>query len=91
MPSVKIGEKHQITIPLDIFTKLHLKAGDVLNISLKDNTVVLAPSRIIPKDDSWFHSRKWQEKEAQADENIAQGKVSRVYTDVEEMLKDLDA
>ena len=91
MPLVKVGEKHQVTIPIDIFNKLHLKAGDVLDVNLRNNTVVLVPSQVIPKEDAWFRAKEWQEKEAEADEDIAKGRVSKVYTDVKELIKDLES
>jgi len=69
MPLVKIGEKHQITIPIDIFKKLHLKAGDVMDANLKGNNIVMVPSLVIPKGDVWFHTKELQKKEVVKDKN----------------------
>ncbi|MBI5787611.1 MAG: AbrB/MazE/SpoVT family DNA-binding domain-containing protein [Candidatus Schekmanbacteria bacterium] len=90
MSSVKIGERHQITIPIDIFKKFRLKAGDSLEVMGKDNAIIFFPKGISP-DQSWFFTKEWQAKEAQADKDIAKGRLSKVYDNIDEMLDDLDA
>lgn len=69
MTLVKVGSKHQVTIPKEIFVKLGLKPGDYLDAQLRNGKVVLAPKEIMDEeDDSWFWSREWQEKERRADQ-----------------------
>lgn len=89
MALVKVGYKHQITIPKGIFVKLGLKPGDYLDAQLRNGKVVLTPKEIEDKeDDSWFWSREWQEKERRADEDIKAGRVKR-FKDVEALIRDL--
>ncbi len=76
MPLVKIGEKHQVTIPMNIFKKLKLAAGDLLEAVVEGNSIVFVPSRVIPKEDAWFYTKAWQSKEAEAEQNIKKGEVS---------------
>lgn len=89
--TVKIGTKHQVVIPNKIFSKLGLMAGDFLTVKMEDNDIMLKPTKLIPKEDLWFHSKEWQEGEEQADKDIAENRVSRVYKDVEEAINDLDS
>ena len=45
MPAVKIGPKHQITIPKEVFSSLNLEVGDFLDTRVQDNTLVLIPKK----------------------------------------------
>lgn len=75
MPVVKIGPKHQITIPKEVFDSMRLEPGDFLDTRMEGNAIVLIPQKLVPKDQEWFWSREWQEMEKEADEAIAQGEV----------------
>ena len=88
MSLVKIGERHQITIPKDVFNQFHLKKGDVVEVVPKGNTIVLVPSKVIPKDESWFHTKEWQEKEMIADKEFANGEYEE-FDNADDLLKDL--
>lgn len=41
-------------------------------------------------DQEYFYTKEWQAKEAEADKSIAKGVVSKVYDDVDELIKDLN-
>lgn len=49
MPFVKIGPKHQITIPKQIFSSLQLKAGDIIELMIQGGRAVLVPKQITEK------------------------------------------
>ena len=49
MPFVKIGPKHQITIPKQIFSSLELKAGDFVEVMIQGGKVMLIPKQITEK------------------------------------------
>ena len=53
MPAVKIGPKHQITIPREIFESLRLKVGDFVETTIRNNAVVLVPQKV-PRDEEWL-------------------------------------
>jgi AbrB family looped-hinge helix DNA binding protein len=89
MPAVKIGPKHQITIPREVFDSIHLEVGDFLNAEVKDNAIVLVPQKLVPKDQSWFWTKEWQEKEAMADEAIAKGETIGPFSKASDALKAL--
>ena len=76
MPAVKIGPKHQITIPKEVFSSLNLEVGDFLDTRVQDNTIVLIPKKLVAKDQEWFWTKEWQEREKEADEAIANGEIT---------------
>lgn len=89
MPPVKIGPKHQITIPKEVFDSLKLKVGDFVDTLIKDNAIVLVPQKLVPRDQEWFWTKEWQEKEREADEAIEKGEVSGPFTKASDTLKAL--
>jgi AbrB family looped-hinge helix DNA binding protein len=89
MPAVKIGPKHQITIPREVFNSLNLEVGDFLDTRVKDNIIVLVPKKLVAKDQEWFWTKEWQEKEREADEAIAEGEISGPFSKTADALKAL--
>jgi AbrB family looped-hinge helix DNA binding protein len=85
----KVGTRHQVTIPKKIVEKLHLKPGDYVDIDLKDSTVCITPKAIIDRQDAWFWSKEWQQKEKEADEAIARGDVIGPFKNAKEAIKAL--
>lgn len=49
MPAVRIGPKHQVTIPKEVFDNLRLKAGDFLEATAQGGKIVLAPLQLTAK------------------------------------------
>lgn len=86
-PTLKIGPKHQVTIPAEIFKELQLEIGDFLAAKVKESEIVLRPKKLISKDQEWFWSKEWQKKEREADKDIKAGRLSGPFTSTEELLK----
>jgi len=87
---MKISSKRQVSIPKNIMDALELKPGDEVDFRVEGNTARLIPIKTIkvPRDQAWFWTPEWQEKEREADIELATGQ----YTDfeqLEEVLKDL--
>ncbi|MEW6409343.1 MAG: AbrB/MazE/SpoVT family DNA-binding domain-containing protein [Nitrospirota bacterium] len=89
MAVTKIGPKHQITIPKEVFESLHLDIGDFLETQVKDNVLILIPKKLIPKDQEWFWTKEWQEKEKEADEAIKKGETLGPFSKASEAIKTL--
>jgi len=88
MPLVKVGARHQVTIPKEIVKKLRLKSGDYVEVTLEDSKVVIVPKAIVDREDAWFWSKEWQEKEREADEALAKGDYKE-FDNVEDLIRDL--
>ena len=89
MPAVKIGPKHQITIPKEIFNSLRLSVGDFVDTEIKGNVIVLIPKKLVSKDQEWFWTKEWQEKEKEADEALKKGKVVGPFKKASDAIKAL--
>ncbi|MFH1957210.1 MAG: AbrB/MazE/SpoVT family DNA-binding domain-containing protein [bacterium] len=46
MSTVKIGPKHQVTIPHDIFAQLYLKPGEFLEVIPEKGRIILVPQKL---------------------------------------------
>ena len=86
--AVRVGAKHQVTIPSRISKALKLKKGDHILMRMVGTRVELIPAHLIPKDQLWFWTPQWQAKEREADEDIAEGRVKN-FDSVEALLQDL--
>jgi antitoxin MazE len=86
--AVRVGARHQVTIPSRISKALKLKKGDHVPMRLVGTRVELVPASLIPKDQLWFWTPEWQAKEREADEDIAQGRLKDFHS-VEALLQDL--
>jgi antitoxin MazE len=89
MSTIKIGPKHQITIPREVFDSMHLEVGDFLETHVKDNAIVLVPQKLVPKDQAWFWSKEWQKMEKEADEAIAKGETIGPFSKASDVVKAL--
>ena len=89
MPAVKIGPKHQITIPREVFDSMHLEVGDFLDTQVKGNAIVLVPKKLVSKDQEWFWTKEWQEMEKEADEAIAKDKTVGPFSKASDAVKAL--
>lgn len=49
MPAVRIGPKHQVTIPKEAFANLQLKVGDFLGATTQGGKLVLTPLQVRAK------------------------------------------
>lgn len=87
---MKISSKRQVAIPKDVMEALKLEPGDEVEFRVKDETAVLVPIKTIkvPRDQAWFWTSEWQQKEKQADNDLASGRF-RDVDGLEDLLEDL--
>ena len=71
MPAVKIGHKHQVTIPKEIFEKLHLQPGEWVEAFAQDGKIVFIPKQLTDKPPVPKLSKAEQQILANAKEKIA--------------------
>lgn len=88
-PTVRIGPKHQVTIPAEVFKKLQLEIGDFLTAKVKNSEIILQPKKLIPKEQAWFWTKEWQKKEREADEDISKGRVYGPFTNAKDLIRSL--
>ena len=74
---VQIRKKAQLTIPQSVRQKLGIEEGDFLDIQVKSGEIVLKVKKLIDKEQVWFWTRRWQQGEKEAEEDIRAGRVHR--------------
>ena len=86
----QLRRRSQVTLPSEVVKKMKLQEGDNLDIAIEDDRIVIKPVLVINRSQSWFWSKRWQEMEKGADEDIEHGKVHRAKN-VEELIEELDS
>jgi AbrB family looped-hinge helix DNA binding protein len=71
MPLVKIGPKHQVTIPKEVFEHLQLSVGDLLEMRAQNGKGVIIPKRLVERAPVPKLSRREQALLASARRKIA--------------------
>lgn len=87
---MKISSKRQVAIPKSVMEILHLKPGDEVEFEVEDNTARIIPVKTIkvPREQAWFWTPEWQEKEREADEDIEKNRYKE-FDNAGDVLKDL--
>jgi AbrB family looped-hinge helix DNA binding protein len=70
----ELKDRSQVTIPKYLVKKLNLQTGDMIEVKESKGVIYLIPSVVLPKDQSWFFSEKWQTEEKQVTKELKQGK-----------------
>ena len=60
-----------------------------MEIEVVEERAVLVPKKLVDKSQAYFWTRKWQEGEREADEDIKAGRV-KTFDSVEELISDLE-
>lgn len=90
MPTYSKVTRHgQITLPASVRKHLGIEEGDMVEIEVEDEKAVLMPKKLVDKSQAYFWTKRWQEGEREADEDIKAGRV-RSFDSVEELIKDLE-
>ncbi len=86
---LQIRRNFQITLPAAIRKRLHLRIGDILETTLKEGKIIIAPKKTIDAEQSWFWTKEWQDAEREAEEDIKTGRVKK-FKNAQELIRDLD-
>ena len=86
----QLRRRSQVTLPSEVVKRMKLQEGDNLDIDIDDDRIIIKPVLVIERSQSWFWSKKWQEKERVVDEDIKKGKVHKVKN-AGELFKKLDS
>lgn len=88
-PPVRMTNRGSVTLPPAIREKL---PEDVMFdvVTRGDGVIELRPKIAVNPSQAWFHSRRWQQMEHEADADIAAGRVER-FESGEDFLAALEA
>jgi AbrB family looped-hinge helix DNA binding protein len=86
----RLRNKGQITVPAEIRDLLNVEEGDDLVFSTDEKgRVIISRAQIIPPDQAWFWSERWQQMERAAQNDLDTGQAV-IFSNVNEALVALD-
>ena len=86
----RLRNKGQITVPQEIRQVLQADEGDDLLFSVDDDGhILVSRAQVIPPDQAWFWSQRWQRMEKAAQADLEAGNVV-VYSSVDDAITALD-
>ena len=81
-----LGKRNQITLPREFVPK----GTSLFQAEKRENgSIVLEPQTTIPASQAYFWTKRWQEGERKASEDIQSGRLKK-YTSLDEMFKEWD-
>ncbi|MBI2846574.1 MAG: AbrB/MazE/SpoVT family DNA-binding domain-containing protein [Chloroflexi bacterium] len=72
---IQVRKKAQVTLPQSVRQALNIEEGDFLDVRVNDGEIVLRVKKLVDKEQAWFWTRRWQEGEREAEEDIRTGRV----------------
>ena len=87
----RLRTKGQITVPAEIRSALGVEEGDdLVFFSDEQGQVRISRAQIIPPDQAWFWSKRWQKLEHEAQVDLEAGRVVE-FSSLSEALAALDS
>ena len=84
---MKISSQGQIRIPKKIMESLGIEKGDYLAMHIQNEEILLKPRKLIDPSQGWHWTKEWQKKEAEADKEIEQDKLSPEFKNAKKGIK----
>ena len=91
MSLVKVKRNFQVTIPGKLRKIFNIMEGDYLDVEKHNNGILIRPVKIVHSDQEYFYTKEWQKGEAEADKDIAEGKLAGPFETVDDLIKELDS
>ena len=87
-----VRSRGTVSLPVQLRRRLHLDHADsqIKLIEHDDGRVELIPVVVVPADQAWFWTDRWQEMEREADADFAAGRVV-IVEGVDDLIAHLDA
>jgi len=86
----RLTRSGQITLPAAIRRQAQIEEGDLIAVALEGDRIILTPKKLIDKSQAYFWSRQWQQAEREAEQDVAEGRLS-AYQDADQLVADLEA
>ncbi len=86
----RLRKKGQITVPAQVREILKVSEGDDIIFHINEQGQVLVERvQIVPPDQAWFWTKRWQQMEREVQADIDAGRTAR-FDNVDDMLTWLD-
>ena len=90
VPSLtKVTRHGQITLPSEVRRAMEIEEGDLIQVDMEDDRIVLVPKRLVDKSQAYFWTPVWQAAEAEAEADIEAGRVQS-FSSTDALIEDLD-
>ncbi|MEW6696495.1 MAG: AbrB/MazE/SpoVT family DNA-binding domain-containing protein [Bacillota bacterium] len=86
---VFVQRRNLISIPKDIREQLDINEGDVLDIRLDNNKIIIEPMKLVPTSQAYFWSDEVQKDLLEAKEDVNSGR-TREFKNIDEFLDGLE-
>ena len=86
---VSVQRRNLISLPKEIRDKLKINEGDMLEVRIEGNRIVMEPYKLIPSSQAYFWANQTQKDMKEANEDVKSGRV-RDFSNSDEFLKGLD-
>ena len=84
----KVMEHFQITLPVKIRNRFHIRVGDFIETKPVKDGILLKPKQLIDKDQTYFWTKEWQKAENKVDDDFKTGHF-KTFENAEDFLKNL--
>ena len=91
MDLVKVKRHFQITLPQNFREKFKISEGDFMEVENKEDEIIIRPVKMIRPGQEYFYTKEWQKGEAEADKDIAEGRVAGPFDSADDLIKDLES
>lgn len=80
-----VQKRNLISLPREIREHLNINEGDVLDIRMENNKIIIEPMKLVPSSQAYFWSDKVQSDMLEAKKDVDSGNV-REFNSVNEFL-----
>jgi len=85
---VSVQRRNLISLPREIRENLKINEGDVLDVRVESNKIVMEPYKLIPSSQAYFWTEAAQKDMMEAKNDVESGMV-REFSNVDKFLKGL--
>ncbi len=85
---VSVQQRNLISLPKEIREKLKINIGDILDIRIEGNKIIIEPYKLVPSSQAYFWSEGTQKDLLEAQHDVENGRV-REFNDVNDFLEGL--
>ena len=86
---IPVQRRNLISLPKQIRETLNIREGDILDVRIEGNQIIMEPCKLVPASQAYFWTKKIQDEMLEAEHDVISGKV-REFSNVEEFMKGLD-
>jgi len=88
MSMTKVTRNGQVTIPIQMRRQMGINEGDLIELDVVGDHLILVPKKLIDKSQAYFWTTEWQAAEREAQSDIDAGRILEFST-IDEVLAEL--